>query len=247
VVNTLSQSHRFTIDGVVSSSVSGGTTRVVQFSAPSAGSYLFYDSTSEPYNRLLGLHGALAVMPASRDDELYAGSRRFDQQYFWILNDIDPAWHDRLRQNRTPSTPFVPRYFTINGRSGRPPGAPGNGDPDIDAMHAHDTALHGQVGDRTLIRLFNAGLAAHSVHWHANHVEWLTQNGVPRPDVWEKDIIYMRNNRGTNDVIFPFDRPPDAWPPVTTGAYPMHLHDEMTQTAGGGLYMFGAMTDIYFE
>ena len=46
------------------------------------------------------------------------------------------------------------------GRSGRPPGAPGNGDPDIDAMHAHDTALHGHVGDRTLIRLFNAGLCS---------------------------------------------------------------------------------------
>jgi hypothetical protein len=30
-------------------------------------------------------------------------------------------------------------------------------------------------------------------------------------------------------------------------AYPMHLHNEMTQTAGGGLYMFGAMTDIFFE
>jgi hypothetical protein len=27
----------------------------------------------------------------------------------------------------------------------------------------------------------------------------------------------------------------------------MHLHSEMSQTSGGGFYMFGAMTDIYFE
>jgi hypothetical protein len=59
--------------------------------------------------------------------------------------------------------------------------------------------------------------------------------------------VSIRNNMGGADVIYPFEMPPDAYPPVTTGVYPMHLHNEMTQTAGGGLYMFGTMTDIYFE
>jgi hypothetical protein len=52
---------------------------------------------------------------------------------------------------------------------------------------------------------------------------------------------------GKFDAIYPFESPPDAWPRVNTGTYPMHLHTEMSQTAGGGLYMFGALTDIYFE
>ena len=77
-------------------------------------------------------------------------------------------------------------------------------------------------------------------------MEWLTNNGVVRPSVWKKDVIYLRNNIGKVDAIYPFEVPPDAYPPVTSGEFPMHLHDEMTQTGGGGLYQFGAMAGIQF-
>jgi FtsP/CotA-like multicopper oxidase with cupredoxin domain len=102
-------------------------------------------------------------------------------------------------------------------------------------------------------------MAQHAVHCHGNHMEWLSSNGRQRDQIWLKDIIPLDGNGGTMEFIFPFDPPPDAWPRVTNTtlaqaeaegrhfAYPMHLHDEMTQTAGGGLYMFGALTDIYFE
>ncbi len=230
-----------------SGAIAGGATQTVSFAAPAAGSYLFYDSVDGPMNRLAGLHGGLAVMPAGSANELYAGSPSFVQQYFWVVNDIDPRWHEAARTGRTPPSGFVPRYFTLNGQSSRPPGAAGAGDPAVDAMANPNTVLHGSIGDRTLIRLLNAGLCTHSVHWHANHVEWLTANGQVRPAVWLKDIVPLRNNRGGADVIYPYEMPPDAWPPVTTGMYPMHLHDEMSQTAGGGSYLFGAMTDIHFE
>ncbi len=248
IVNTLNTSHSFVINGMVDSgAIGGGQTKTIEFVAAQAGSYLFYDKLNAPYNRLVGLHGALAVMPKNSSNELYTGSPTFVQQYFWVFNDIDPVWHERIRTGSTPTTDFIPRYFTINGLSSRPPGAPGYGDPAIDAMANPDTALRGLVGDRTLIRLFNAGLCVHSVHWHANHVEWLTKNGEIRPDIWKKDTLYLDNNMGALDVIFPYHAPPDAYPPVSMGMYPMHLHDEMTQTAGGGFYLFGAMTEIHFE
>jgi len=114
-------------------------------------------------------------------------------------------------------------------------------------MHDPRSVLHGHIGDRTLVRILNAGKTAQSVHTHGNHMEWLTENGQIRPDVWLKDCLYLDSNMGALDMIFPFEAPPDAWPPVTTGMYPMHLHSEMSQTAGGGLYMFGALTDIMFE
>jgi len=247
IVNTLSSSHSFVIDGVVNSgTIRGGRSTTVQFTANQAGSFMFYDGVNAPYNRLLGLHGGFAVMPAGSSDELYAGSPTFVQQHFWLFHDIDPLWHDALRRGLTPSSSYTPRYFTINGLSGRPPGAPGNGDPAIDSMHDHHSALHGQIGDRTLVRILNAGMAAQSVHTHGNHMEWLTENGEIRPDVWIKDCLYLDGNMGALDMIFPFEAPPDAWPPVSTGVYPMHLHSEMSQTAGGGLYMFGALTDIMF-
>lgn len=248
IINTLNSSHSFVIDDVVDSgTIAGGETKIIEFPVDQAGSYLFYDKLNAPYNRLLGLHGGFAVMPAGSDDELYHDSPRFVQQYFWIFHDIDPVWHNALRQGQTPNTPYVPRYFTLNGLSGRPPGAPGAHDPNIDALTDPRSALHGHVGDRTLVRMFNVGLADQSVHAHANHMEWLTENGQIRPDIWKKDCLYLEGDMGAIDAIYPFEVPPDSYPPATVGAYPMHLHTEMSQTAGGGLYMFGAMTDIYFE
>ena len=211
------------------------------------GSYLYYDGINAPYNRLVGLHGGFAVMPAGSRNELYSGSPTFVQQYVWVMNEVDPAWNDRVRRNRRPNTAYTPRYFTINGRNMRVPGHPDYGNTAVDAGYAPDTRLVGSIGDRTLVRILNAGMATHSLHFHANHVEWLTRNREIRPDVWRKDTLMLPNNLGSLDVIFPFEPPPDAWPPVSTGHYPMHMHDEMTQTAGGGLYQFGTATTISFE
>jgi hypothetical protein len=248
IVNTLGTSHSFKIDGVVDSgTIRGGETRTIEFQANQYGSFLYHDGLNAPYNRLSGLHGGMAVMPQGSNDELYPGSPTFKIQKFWVFHDIDPVWHDRIANNRTPSTAYKPRYFTLNGLWGRPPGAPGSGDPNLDAMHDPRSALHGSIGDRTLMRMLNPGLCRNSVHTHANHMEWLTRNGEIRDDVWFKDCIYLPNDKGRIDAIYPFEMPPDSYPPAPTGKYPMHLHNETTQTSGGGLYMFGAMTDIFFE
>lgn len=246
--NNLGTTHRFVIDGMVDSGpIAGGSIKTFSFTAGTPGSYLFYDKENAPYNRVLGLHGGLAIMPTGSANQSYSGAPTFKKQLFWILNDIDPVWHGNLRNGITPSSAFVPRYFTINGLSSRPPGAAGYSDAKINAMYDPRSKLSGMIGDRTLIRILNAGMCRHSLHWHANHVEWLTSNGQIRPDIWLKDIIGVANNMGKADVIFPFKAPPDAHPPVTMGHYVMHLHDEMTQTAGGGMYQFGAATGIEFK
>jgi len=246
--NTLGTDHSFVIDGLVDSGViAGGSSKTVSFIASSAGSYLYYDGLNAPYNRLVGLHGAFAVMPSGSSNELYAGSATFVQQYSWVTNDIDPAWHDAIRLNTTPTSAFKPYYFTINGRSMRVPDHPDYANPAIDSGYATDTRLEGSIGDRALVRILNAGHCMHSVHFHANHVEWLARNGQARADVWKKDTLLLPNNKGSLDVIYPYEVPPDSWPQVTTGSFPMHFHDEMTQTAGGGLYQFGLATTIAFK
>lgn len=260
IENTLNSSHSFYIDGINGADtgvIQGGGSKTIEFVADKWGSYLYHDRLNAPYNRLVGLHGGFAVMPSGSStamkpgtpQELFPGSRTFVQQYFWIFSEFDPVWHEAVRTGNTPSTPYVPRYFTLNGLGGRPPGAPGAMDPTVDNMVDPRSALHGHVGDRTLVRILNAGLCQQSVHAHANHMEWLTENGNIRPDVWEKDCLYLEGDMGALDAIYPFDVPPDAYPLslAQTGAYPMHLHTEMSQTAAGGYYMFGAMTDIYFE
>lgn len=257
VVNRLLKTHNFVIGGLKAGdpplastgNIASGATGTINLTIPSgaAGSYLFYDNVTT-YNRYLGLHGGLAIMPAGSSTTLYSGSPTFksNKQLFWIFNDIDPALNNAVQVNGTIPTTFTPRYFTINGLSSRPPGATSAGDPSIDAMSDPRSKLSGSIGDRTLLRMLNAGMCSHSVHTHANHMEWLTNNGVVRPSVWKKDSLYLRNNLGKIDSIYPFSPPPDAYPAVTTGHFPMHLHDEMSQTAGGGLYQFGSMTEIEF-
>jgi len=61
-----------------------------------------------------------------------------------------------------------------------------------------------------------------------------------------KDCLYLDGDKGVLDAIYPFEIPPDSWPPATRGDYPMHLHSEMSQTAAGGYYLFGAVTEIHF-
>lgn len=248
IVNTLGTSHSFKIDGVVDSGrIDGGETKTIEFQVNDAGSYLYYDASNAPYNRLSGLHGAFAVMPNGSSDELFSGSNTFKQQYSWVTHDIDADWHNDFRNNTTPSSKFTPQYFTINGKSMRVPGHPDYADPNIDSGYDPETRIEGSIGKRTLIRILNAGMCIHSLHFHANHVEWIARNGQARPEVWKKDTVQLPNNLGSVDVIYPFEVPPDSWPPVTTGKFPMHFHDEMTQTAGGGLYQFGAATTIAFK
>ena len=258
--NTLNTSHRFVIDELgVNTWIPAGGTRTVTINASNPGTYVYYDSTGGMNNRLVGLHGALVVFPSGQNITPEAGRDMPKHHFVWLFHDIDPAWNNAIRYGNNPPRNYVPRYFTLNGLVGRPPCAPGAMDPALDAMADPRTAVHGHLGDRTMIRCVNTGRAQHAVHCHGNHMEWLSSNGNQRSEVWLKDIIPLDANNGTMEFIFPFDPPPDAWPPVNNNtlvqaeaegrhfAFPMHLHDEMTQTAGGGLYMFGALTDIYYH
>lgn len=256
VVNKLAVTHNFVIGGLKAGDpplastgdILSGATKTLTYTIPTgkAGSYLFYDNKTS-YNVFLGLHGGLAIMPAGISNQLYSGSPTFTKQLFWIFNDIDPALNSAVQRNVAVPTSFTPRYFTINGLSSRPPGAPSHADPLVDALYDGRSRLVGTTNkDRTLMRMLSAGMCAHAVHTHANHMEWLTDRGTVRPSVWKKDTLYLRNKLGKIDAIFPFVPPPDAYPTVSKGHFPMHLHDEMSQTAGGGLYQFGAMTEIEF-
>ena len=255
VINRLLKTHNFVIGGLKAGdpplastgNIASGATGTITYTIPTgkAGSYMFYDNVTS-YNRFLGLHGGLAIMPAGSSTTAYSGSPTFKKQLFWVFNDIDPALHKAVQLNTAIPTKFIPRYFTINGLTSLPPGAPGYADPALNALYDPRSKLKGYIGDRTLVRMLNAGMCSHSMHVHANHMEWLTNNGTVRSSVWLKDVLYMRNNMGKNDAIYPFKAPPDAYPAVTTGNFPMHLHDEMSQTAGGGLYQFGAMAEIVF-
>jgi FtsP/CotA-like multicopper oxidase with cupredoxin domain len=236
VTNTLDQAHSFAIAGVADSGPIGpGATRQVSFDAPRAGTYLYADALDAPVNRVLGLHGALVVAPAGAGGVPFAGGPRFVREHVWVFSCLDPRWGDRARRGRRidPDS-FEPRVFLINGRFG-----------DF-SSEALGTAAHGRVGEPALIRMVNAGLMVKSIHFHGNHVRVLARDARPPVVAMNKDTVFV--DRGeVVDVLLPFDAPPDAFPPVRRSVYPVHDHQELTQTLEGGLYPNGLLTDWHLE
>ncbi len=235
VTNRLDEPHSFTIPGVVDSgSILPGATKKLKFTTPKPGTYVYLDKLNAPINRLLGLHGVLMVDPTGDLNIPYIGGERWDfvRQFVWILQTVDPDWGELARQNLPiHKATSKPRYFMINDRSGK------------QSVHAEDTVPHGRVDEAALVRVVNMGAGVHSPHLHGNHVFVLTHNGKVLPIQMEKDTFMMRP-LDRKDILIPYVSPQDAVHAITeTQHYPVHCHTELSQTAGGGLYPSGMLTD----
>ncbi|MHB8881254.1 MAG: multicopper oxidase domain-containing protein [Thermodesulfovibrionales bacterium] len=261
-----------------------GETKTIYFRAPAAGTYMYFDPLNSPVNRVLGLHGVMVVRPnntllrvpytnptanvqALFDDLGTTGEfpgHAWDpsRMKIWNLHSIDPRWNAMaLAGTQIDSgqfqNGFLPRYFTINGRSG------------FFSTHDMDTAMEGHVGEPVLVRIVNSGMATHSPHLHANHVYVLAVNSVVQSSVVCVDTYAVRPLDRV-DWLIPFQRPPDIpVHPNNPGQllridaaqelgmsfggvrqspldFPMHCHMEMSQTAAGGNYPLGMVTHMSF-
>ena len=167
----------------------------------------------------------------------------------WVFNQIDPRWHRRAQQRQTFSGSdlrgdFAPSYFTLNGKSGF-----------YSAMDP-ETAPHGAVGEPVLIRTVMAGIACQGPHIHGNHVFELSgrlaTEPVSMPDCLRERDTWMLDELRIADMLLPYHLPPDIhpWPPRDLATferqlplyYPMHCHNQPSNTAGGGSYPQGTIT-----
>jgi hypothetical protein len=202
-------------------------------------------------------------------DALGGGSPRFpgekwnpydpEREKIWLFSQTDPSLNAAVAAGATVSgasvtSTFLPRYFTINGRSGFDTAfhgisAGGSGDHDGGNL----IMPSGRQGQPCLIRSMNAGLCTHSPHIHGNHVMLCTEmaaygRSICETHVYERDV-WLLHPLDRVDVILPFERPPDipvgCWPPREEPfplRYVMHCHNEMSQTAAGGNYPQGLVT-----
>ncbi|MBI4296333.1 MAG: hypothetical protein HY667_04360, partial [Chloroflexi bacterium] len=150
---------------------------------------------------------------------------------------------------------YLPRYFTINGESG------------AFASHNHHTTPEGRIGQPHLIRIMDAGMTADSPHIHGNHVYLLARRDTAGSNVIQENVVLV--DTFTDEVsqcmdwLLPFIRPPDIPGDetiplrqlvknelaLTLGGvgqsplmYPMHGHNEQSQSAAGGNYPQGLVT-----
>lgn len=285
ITNQLDEDHAFAIHGtrIKTGIIRPGQTKRIFFVAPPAGTYIYFDPLNAPVIRVLGLHGAIVVLPRTGNTPYRQPTSQVQQLFndlgttaefpghpwnptrtwIWLFHNIDPRWHqmaqtDQPFNSRQLRNEFLPRYFTINGKSG------------FFASHDMHIALHGHVGEPALVRIVNAGLATHSPHLHANHFFVIAKNGRVQDNLFFIDTVTVRPLDRV-DWLVPFERPPDipavhpnnpqkllrldaaeelglsfggvAQSPLD---YPMHCHMEMSQTAAGGNYPLGLISHIDF-
>ncbi|MFQ5627131.1 MAG: multicopper oxidase domain-containing protein [bacterium] len=245
VTNNSIEDHEFAIHGtpppvITTGIINPGQTKTLQFTAPIAGTYMYLDPLNAPVNRVLGLHGALAVLPTSGNtpysnptprvqllfDDLGNAAKGFPgdawdkksvfpngRTWVWVFDDVDPQWN-AMADNGIPidANDFVANFLPRYFLI--------NGQSGWYMVQNKNTAPHAKEGEPSLIRTMMAGMGTRPPHIHGNHVYQLSDmdsNGqievlqnVVECDTWALKPMH------TIDVLLPFRRPPDIpmglWP-----------------------------------
>ncbi len=90
-----------------------------------------------------------------------------------------------------------PQYFTINGQSGH-----------FSHNHSAITPSY-RVGEPTIVRIVNAGLWTHSMHYHCNHIYVTGIDNVSQENPLWVDVFTLLPMSHV-DYVFPYMRPPDV-------------------------------------
>ena len=214
LTNNLTTSIKFDIPGVLENQalLSPGTSASYNITAPTAGSYFFRDNKVDEFGQAMGLTGPMVIMPNNGSQTLYDGGPAFDRQYTLVLNDFD----DRLNAatangQRYDLNNFEPNYYFVNGLSYP------NTSTDV------DTKIAMSMGEDIAIRFINAGLLAHSMHFHGYHVKVISRNRIPVTDIIDKDTVVVSPGECV-DVILPVNQ---------LGKFPLHTHYIPAVTANG--------------
>jgi hypothetical protein len=126
ITNGLDEPHAFFIPGMVNSGpIAPGSTKNIQFVASKAGTYLYYDNLNAPVNRIMGLHGALIVMPneavPGHKFTPYANPTTAVQQLFDDFGTTSHlpglAWEEEDKTTHTP--PFRQYVWVLHAASSR--------------------------------------------------------------------------------------------------------------------------------
>jgi plastocyanin len=227
VVNKHSIDHNFVIKGVVTNdntTIAAGASHTYSFTAASEGSYVYYDTLNNDVNREMGLYGALIVGPADGSQYAWASGPAYDFQRIWVVSEIDNTrWNTVAGIGGSVDTAiYKPNYFLINGQSGS------------DGMANAATTIDGTVGQTALVRIINAGQFTNSLHFHGNHIQVLTVNGVRQTSPYKELDVINIPPLGTADVLYYLNQ---------IGEYPMHNHIAQMETANG-VYLNGIVTMI---
>jgi plastocyanin len=128
---------------------------VYQWQASSAGTYFYHCHKNTVTHFEMGLYGLLIVDPKPDPDgrvRAYKDGPHYDKEAFWVLDDIDPRWHEStdidhdvgLCGEDAGLNIFEPKYFLLTGTPARP----------REVVREHRVVARN--GEVVLVRLLNA-------------------------------------------------------------------------------------------
>jgi len=149
------------------------------FVASKPGTYMYHSGTRPDLQAEMGLLGAIIVRPSLGANYAYDdASTRFDQEYLFLLTDMDPSFHDLVEFGEMASidtSKFYPVYWFINGRAAPDTMAAVNS-PFLPTQ-PYNALPRMHPGEKLLMRVIGGGRDLHPFHHHGNHAQIIARDG----------------------------------------------------------------------
>lgn len=152
------------------------------FTASKPGTFMYHSGTRPDLQVEMGLVGALIVRPSANPGTQAYGhpSSVFDQEYLFLLTEMDPALHSLIETGQRSAVDMTARHpvhWFINGRNS-PDTMLGAGD---DApwlpTQPYNCMPRMHPGEKLLMRIINAGSDLHPFHHHGNNSWTIAHDG----------------------------------------------------------------------
>lgn len=146
-----------------------GGTGSVTFNNLRPGTFRYESGTHPAMEVPMGLYGALIVRPATAGQAYNSVSSAYDNESVVLLSEIDPAFNAYVDANNTTvdttnkinySISYAPKYFLINGKA-----------------YPQTTDISAPAGQRTLLRLINAGARNYVPTIQGNELTVIAEDG----------------------------------------------------------------------
>jgi manganese oxidase len=199
-------------DGVPETHAAGlvrqGGSYTYRFVASHAGTYFYHCHQNNVEHQQMGMYGPIIVRAANAAKTAYTGGPAFDREYTLLMAELDRGGHDATRRSfREDGTPYnwlsyAPTYYFLGDRAY------------ADSQSILRT-IDANAGERVLVRVVNAGYAAHLFHSHGAPFQIVATDGRPWKDGPTTDMVWLGPGE-KYDLLF-----------TATGAGGFPLHDHV--------------------
>jgi|CXWL01.1.fsa_nt_gi FtsP/CotA-like multicopper oxidase with cupredoxin domain len=167
------------VDGLLTKEIPAGCADTVaySFTASQPGTYLYQSGTRTDLQTEMGLFGTLIVRPATANQAYNSADTQYGHEYLFALSEVDVQTHLAVEAgNLNPDmTNRVAEYWFINGRNGTDT-ILGDGLPWFPTQ-PYGALAQTHPGDKTLLRVVQAGADLHPFHTHGNNFTQIARDG----------------------------------------------------------------------